>query len=184
MSEIFSKVSQIKDKIISEMSSVKDEASLKEFQEKHLSKKSELSQLMSEIKNLANEEKAKFGQCMNEARAAVNEAFQKKAQEINDALIAQKLKKETIDTFGVVSKEVAYEMADKGRKLLDVDICVSVTGNAGPTAEPGEEGVGSVYFGIATKEKVVVTKKVFSGSREEIRQKTLLALQEGVLKLI
>lgn len=94
------------------------------------------------------------------------------------------VKKETISKYGVVSKEVAYEMADKGRKLLDVDICVSVTGNAGPTAEPGEEGVGSVYFGIATKEKVVVTKKVFSGSREEIRQKTLLALQEGVLKLI
>lgn len=94
------------------------------------------------------------------------------------------VKEETISKYGVVSKEVAYEMADKGRKLLDVDICVSVTGNAGPTAEPGEEGVGSVYFGIATKENVVVTKKVFSGSREEIRQKTLLALQEAVLKLL
>ena len=97
MSEIFSKVSQVKEKIISEMSSIKDESSLKEFQEKHLSKKSELSQLMSEIKNLANDEKAKFGQAMNDARSAVNEAFQKKAQEINDALIARKLAKETID---------------------------------------------------------------------------------------
>ena len=44
------------------------------------------------------------------------------------------VKKETIETFGVVSKEVAYEMASKGKKLLDVDICVSITGNAGPTA--------------------------------------------------
>ena len=97
MSEIFSKVSQLKEKIIAEMSKVNDESSLKEFQEKNLSKKSELSQLMSEIKNLANEEKAKFGQAVNEARSAINEAFQKKAQEINDALLAKKLAKETID---------------------------------------------------------------------------------------
>ena len=92
--------------------------------------------------------------------------------------------KETIDRYGVVSKEVAYEMADKGKKLLDVDICVSVTGNAGPTAEPGEEGVGCVYYGIAFKKKVFITKKVFSGSRDEIRKKTLLALQEDVLKFL
>lgn len=92
--------------------------------------------------------------------------------------------KETISKFGVVSKEVASEMAAKGKQLLDVDICVSVTGNAGPTAEPGEEGVGSVYIGIAFKDKVIVNKNVFSGSRDEIRQKTLLAMQEGVLKLL
>lgn len=94
------------------------------------------------------------------------------------------VKEETISKYGVVSKEVAYEMATKGKQLLDVDICVSVTGNAGPTAEPGEEGVGSVYIGIAFKDKVIVNKYVFSGSRDEIRQKTLLALQEGVLKLL
>ena len=92
--------------------------------------------------------------------------------------------KETIDRYGVVSKEVAYEMVDKGQKLLDVDICVAVTGNAGPTAEPGEEGVGCVYYGIAFKKKIFITKKVFSGSRDEIREKTLLALQEDVLKLL
>jgi len=38
MSEIFSKVSQLKEKIIAEMSKVNDESSLKEFQEKNLSK--------------------------------------------------------------------------------------------------------------------------------------------------
>ena len=34
------------------------------------------------------------------------------------------VKKETIDKYGVVSSNVAYEMAEKGRKLLDVDIFV------------------------------------------------------------
>lgn len=91
------------------------------------------------------------------------------------------VKKETIDKFGVVSSKVAYEMAEKGRKLLDVDICVSVTGNAGPTAEPGEEGVGVVYLGISSKEGTRTIRKQFNGNREEIRQQTLLALQEEIL---
>lgn len=91
------------------------------------------------------------------------------------------VKKETIDKFGVVSSKVAYEMAEKGRKLLDVDICVSVTGNAGPTAEPGEEGVGVVYLGISSKEGTRTIRKQFNGNREEIRQQTLLAMQEEIL---
>ena len=91
------------------------------------------------------------------------------------------VKKETIDKYGVVSSEVAYEMAEKGRKLLDVDICVSVTGNAGPTAEPGEEGVGVVYLGISSKEGTRTIRKQFNGNREEIRQQTLLAMQEEIL---
>ena len=94
------------------------------------------------------------------------------------------VKKETIDTYDVVSKQVAEEMAQKGLKLLDVDICVSVTGNAGPTSEPGKAGVGEVYIGVATKQKCVVVKNIFSGDREKIRQKTLLAMQEEVLQLI
>ena len=60
-------------------------------------------------------------------------------------------------------------MANKGRKLLDVDICVSVTGNAGPTAEPGEEGVGVVYLGISTEKETRTVRKVFDGNREKIR---------------
>lgn len=90
----------------------------------------------------------------------------------------------TIKQFDVVSKQVAEEMAVKGLKVLNVDICVSVTGNAGPTSEPGKAGVGEVYIGVATKQKCVVSKNVFSGNREEIRKKTLLAMQEDVLKCI
>ena len=92
--------------------------------------------------------------------------------------------KETISKFGVVSKEVALEMANKGRELLDVDICVSVTGNAGPTTEPGQAGVGVVYIGISCKDGTRVIKKVFEGERNKIREDTLLALQEEILYTI
>ena len=95
-----------------------------------------------------------------------------------------KVSKETIDKYGVVSKEVAYEMATKGKQLLDVDICVSVTGNAGPTSEPGEAGVGEVYIGLSSTKGTTVIKKMFSGDREKIREQSLLAMQEAVLNLI
>ncbi|MCR5332611.1 MAG: CinA family protein [Bacilli bacterium] len=61
------------------------------------------------------------------------------------------VKKETLDKFGVVSSEVALEMARGGREKLNVDICVSVTGNAGPTCEPGGKPVGEVHLGISMK---------------------------------
>ena len=92
--------------------------------------------------------------------------------------------KETIEKYGVVSKQVAYEMAEKGRKVLDVDICVSITGNAGPTSEPGEAGVGELYIGLSTNDGTKVSKKQFSGDREKIREQALLAMQEEVLILI
>lgn len=95
-----------------------------------------------------------------------------------------KVKKETIEKFGVVSEEVAYEMARKGKKLLGVDICVSITGNAGPTSEPGYAGVGEVYIGVATNKEIVVIKKQFNGDREKIRHDSLLAMQEAVSILI
>ena len=97
MSEIFQKVAEPKAKILKEADEVKDESSLKTFQETHMSKKSQLSQLMGEIRNLVGEEKTKFGQAMNDARTAIQEKFQAKQKEIQDAVIAKKLEREKID---------------------------------------------------------------------------------------
>ena len=70
-----------------------------------------------------------------------------------------------IDTSnGVINKEVAIQMALKGKEYFDVDICVSFTGNAGPEAMEGKP-VGKVF--IAINEKVY--EKDFKGSREEIQ---------------
>ncbi len=43
------------------------------------------------------------------------------------------VKAETIDQYGAVSSQVAEEMADGGRKVLGVDICLADTGIAGPS---------------------------------------------------
>ena len=88
------------------------------------------------------------------------------------------VKKETIDKYGVVSEEVAKEMAEFGRKLLNVDICVSVTGNAGPTTEPGGKPVGCFYVGISSKKGT--SAKVFQKTqkRNEVRNSAVLAMRD------
>ena len=48
-----------------------------------------------------------------------------------------------IEKYGVVSKEIATLMCVNGKSILDVDLCVSFTGNAGPDAMEGKP-VGEV----------------------------------------
>jgi PncC family amidohydrolase len=86
------------------------------------------------------------------------------------------VKESDIEDYGVVSEPVAKEMAIGGLMALNVNLCVSFTGNAGPTSEPGEAKVGEVFMALAyqeNEEKPVQTStyhRIFSGSRNEIRQ--------------
>ena len=77
-----------------------------------------------------------------------------------------------IDMYGVVSKEIAGMMASNGKKLLNVDYCVSFTGNAGP--EPMEDKpVGEVHIAIAYYDTTQVYSYQFEGNREEIQTKAI-----------
>ena len=78
-----------------------------------------------------------------------------------------------IEREGVVSQRVAEEMARKGREVLGVDVALSITGNAGPTAEEGEEPVGKVYLGLATAEGVWAFGYQFEGERNAIRKQAV-----------
>ncbi len=53
----------------------------------------------------------------------------------------------TLEEYGAISEQTATEMASGVRKLSEADIGISVTGNAGPTADEGKE-VGLVYIGV------------------------------------
>ena len=74
-----------------------------------------------------------------------------------------------IDQYGVVSREVAAQMASNGQKLLNVDYCVSFTGNAGPDAMEGKP-VGLVYIGVAIYDHIEVYELQLSGSRDDIQK--------------
>lgn len=79
--------------------------------------------------------------------------------------------KKIIDKYGVVSKEVVEDMAKKLKELTKRDICISTTGNAGPTV-CDYKPVGRVYVGIYFKDDLKVYELNLSGEREEIRQQT------------
>ena len=76
---------------------------------------------------------------------------------------------DVIDQYGVVSREVAASMAANAQKLLNVDYCVSFTGNAGPTAMENKP-VGLVYIGIAIYDRVEVYEFNLEGSRNDIQK--------------
>ena len=88
----------------------------------------------------------------------------------------------TIADYGVVSKEVASEMCIKLKMLTGRDLCVSTTGNAGPTV-CDDKPVGRVYVGINYLDTVNVYECNFSGSRSDIREATAQFVFDIINKL-
>ena len=76
---------------------------------------------------------------------------------------------EDIDQYGVVSEQIAEAMAKQGQQLLNVDVCVSFTGNAGPDAMEGKP-VGEIYIGVAYLDKVEVFPFLLKGDRNTIQK--------------
>ena len=72
-----------------------------------------------------------------------------------------------VDEYGVVSSQVAQEMA-VGMLKHGADVAVATTGFAGLTAENGMP-VGLTFVGVASQKGVSVFKYVFSGDRNSIR---------------
>lgn len=91
---------------------------------------------------------------------------------------------EEIKLHGVVSKEIARAMAVNGRKKLGVDICVSFTGNAGPTALDLLP-VGRLFIGISTSSTTNVYEvQMDNMDRNRIREEASLKAMELVMELL
>ena len=86
-----------------------------------------------------------------------------------------KVSENSIAEHGAVSEIVAAEMAQGGRKVLDVDVCISTTGIAGPTGGTEEKPVGMVWVAIATKNGTITKKFQYSGHRERNIHMTVLS---------
>jgi nicotinamide-nucleotide amidase len=79
------------------------------------------------------------------------------------------VKKGTLDKYGAVSKQTASEMAKGGAAVSKSDVCISVTGIAGPDGGTEEKPVGLVYIGCYVKGEIKVKEFHFSGNRNKIR---------------
>ena len=77
-----------------------------------------------------------------------------------------------IEQHGAVSHEVAEAMASGIQRGTGADICLSITGIAGPEGGTAEKPVGTVYMGVATATAYTVKLFHFDGNREQIQELT------------
>ena len=94
------------------------------------------------------------------------------------------VKKSTLEKYGAVSEQVAAEMAKGVLEVSKPDVAISTTGIAGPGGGTPEKPVGLVYIGCAVKNKVYVEKFNFSGSRNKVRESTVVAALSMVRKYV
>ncbi|MDY3086078.1 MAG: competence/damage-inducible protein A [Blautia sp.] len=80
------------------------------------------------------------------------------------------VKKATLKLEGAVSAKCAKEMAKGGCNAAEADICLSITGLAGPDGGTKETPVGTVFMGCCYNGKVVTREFHFTGNRTKIRQ--------------
>ena len=71
---------------------------------------------------------------------------------------------EKLQEQGVVSHFTAEKMAEQSRKLTDTDFGIGLTGVAGPDSLEGHPA-GTVFIGIATREKVHSIRVLIGGRR-------------------
>ena len=95
------------------------------------------------------------------------------------------VKKSTLKDYGAVSEKTAKEMAKNGAFITGADVCVSLTGIAGPATEE-DKPVGLVYMACSYNNKITVQEFHFSGERAKIRESSvvmaLTLLRECILE--
>lgn len=88
---------------------------------------------------------------------------------------------ELLEHYGAVSPWVAGEMVSGVRRLLKVDIAISVTGLAGPGGDEFGHPVGTVYIGYQDRQRSVIQHYCFEGDREAVRLQTINAALSLIL---
>jgi PncC family amidohydrolase len=92
--------------------------------------------------------------------------------------------RQTLDTHGAVSAETAVEMARGARRVLGVDIAISVTGIAGPGGGTPEKPVGLVYLALAAPDFERVEQFVWNQDREGNKRESAEAALRLVLEYL
>lgn len=82
--------------------------------------------------------------------------------------------KGTLKKYGAVSEQTAKEMATGGVFATDSDVCVAITGIAGPEGGSEEKPVGLVYIACYLKDKVRVEQYLFKGNRDKVREQAVV----------
>ena len=91
---------------------------------------------------------------------------------------------EAVAKYGVVSAEVATEMAKAAQKIMASDYAIATTGNAGPTKGDEAAELGTVFIAIATPKGVFVEEFNFGQPREKVIDRAVSKALELIYKEI
>ena len=85
-----------------------------------------------------------------------------------------KVPKNIISKYGAVSNQTCMCMVKKLNKISKTDICISITGIAGPNGGTKQKPVGLVYIGIKKGNKILVKKYYFKNkNRQQMQRATV-----------
>lgn len=89
-----------------------------------------------------------------------------------------------IEKYGAVSETVVKQMAEGVKRITGADYGMATSGVAGPGGGTEEKPVGTVWIGIATSEKTIARKFVFSFTRERNIAKAAVKAMEMLMQEI
>mgnify|MGYP006191405991 CR=1 FL=1 len=92
-----------------------------------------------------------------------------------------KVSKKIINKYGAVSLECCSSMVKNLGEISKSNLCVSITGIAGPTGGSKEKPVGLVYIGIKKSNTIKISKCLFKNKGRKYIQRASL---KKALKLI
>ena len=96
-----------------------------------------------------------------------------------------KVPKKIIEKHGAVSMQCCLSMVNNLKKISKADICISITGIAGPKGGTKEKPVGLVYIGIKKGNKIKINKCLFKNkNRASIQKATVKKAIELILNII
>lgn len=96
---------ELKNKFVSELEAVANDAQLSDFWQSYLGKNGVISGLMKQMKDLTQEEKKEFGKVANEVRVWAQEQYQDKQKEIKELELKHRYEKEALDVT-IPSKKI------------------------------------------------------------------------------
>lgn len=90
----------------------------------------------------------------------------------------------TIQSYSVVSAEVAVEMAQRVKELFGTDFAIATTGNAGPSKGDADAEVGTVFIGYATPSGTFFEEHQLGQPREKVTERAVTKALEKIYKEI
>jgi nicotinamide-nucleotide amidase len=91
----------------------------------------------------------------------------------------------TLKEHGAVSEAVAREMAAGALEHSNADVCVAVTGIAGPTGAVPGKPVGTVWFAWGARQGPIQSRRFhFKGDRYEVRRQSVAMALQGLIDLL